>query len=261
MKSRLLSDPVDGYAGLRQKARRAAAKLGVDLSQIRLNDPRVLKAMVSERASHAGQSQKLWAPFASPSVRRIMKLAGIKDPAFEDFMHLHRLTSARAYGSGFLDEYVARRRGADVISIVASTYTEDGRTALRLLDKPRKIRRPAKTPACLKPFLAETFGMLMFDDQLIAIGADVGGLSSPRALALYHGISNSSNQRRIAQDFLAGAKSKGFCIAEIDEALWYIGYTRYSQPSGRSDSRRYVREAYEHCLLWLRAGSSRGGHG
>ncbi len=181
-----------------------------------------------------------------------MKLVDIKEPSFDDFTQVHQLLNAKAYGSGFLDEYVARRRGADVISIVASTSTEDGRTALRLLNKPKKLKRQVKTPACLKSYLAETFGLLMFDDQLVAIGAGVSGLSPRSSLSLCHDISNEGNQRRIARKFVIGGRARRIGVAELDEALWYLGYARYAQPTKRESARAYVRQAYEHSYLWLK---------
>ena len=111
-------------------------------------------------------------------------------------------------------------------------------------------------PEELKSTLAETFGLILFRDQLEAICSRLAGFNKKQAASMYcsPGIGYDDRYamlRKNGATFLRNAKAKGHSEARVDEILWYIGYEKYSQPISRAESHEYVKYAYLHAFLVL----------
>lgn len=263
------SDPFENLRTAIDKAVRRIKKHtpSFDIDKVPLTDPKVMRAMVSsafgqDGREDSGASGKLrtWSPFAHKHQRKILRLLSIKTPCFEDFMHLYAvMLSGYTYGSGLLNEYVARRSGADTADIVSFTKTTDGASRLYLFPAPRKSGwgRIKPAPATLKPFLSSTFGLVLFLDQVETICAQIAGFNKRQTHDLYGalwipGFLGGEYRKEWVMRFIKASKHRGLSEAESEGILKYLCRSRYSYPLNTSDYvREYVRYSYLHAFLWL----------
>ena len=129
----------------------------------------------------------------SPAMRGLLKKMAIE--SVDDVIVAVALIRPGASGSGMKDVYIRRRAGLE-----AATYLH---------------------PA-LKPALRETFGVIIYQEQVLRIARHVAGLSYARGDSLRRAMSKSRDRKdfkSVYRDFIDGAINHGL-DAESAETLW-----------------------------------------
>ena len=83
-------------------------------------------------------------------------------------------------------------------------------------ENPSLIQYPNQ---CLKPVLQETYGLLLYQEQMMLAVREISGLSLEKADAIRRCIAESNNTRleELKKNFTDGAKEKGFSEGEAEK--------------------------------------------
>jgi len=117
----------------------------------------------------------------------------------EDLIAITALYRPAAIKAGVIDDYVRRKRG----------------------EAPVEYIHPL-----LEPILAETYGAIAFQEQVMRIFTEVAGISLGRALTVMKAISKKRPEviERAHEDFLAGATERGVPAAAAEAIFKFIAF-------------------------------------
>lgn len=128
--------------------------------------------------------------FESEEMKRLLRK--LKPRCFEDIVAANALNRPGAYAS--MDTFIANRSHPSSVSYL----TED-----------------------LKPYLKETYGVLLYQEQIMQIAQHLAGFSPGYADTLRKAISkkNADQMQKMQKDFLSGCRRNGYA-EEVVSALW-----------------------------------------
>lgn len=185
-----------------------------DIRNIPLDDPLTYELL--GRGDTTGVFQ-----LESSGMRAILK--NLRPERFEDIIALVALYRPGPLGSGMVDDFIARKHGK----------------------KPVTYAHPA-----LEPILKDTYGVILYQEQVMQIASDLAGFSLGQADLLRRAMGKKKPEIIAAQkeSFLAGAKKNGVdeAIAEeiFDLMAYFAGYG-----FNKSHSAAYALLAYQTAYL------------
>lgn len=146
----------------------------LDLRQISLNDPKTL------RLFQAGQTNGIF-QFESNGIKSVLRR--LKPTSFEDVAAVNALYRPGPIGN--IDEFIARKHGKKPV-----VYPEAG----------------------LRPILEPTYGIMVYQEQVMQVASEMGGFSLGQADLLRRAISKKDQAKidQLQTAFIAGAKQKGY---------------------------------------------------
>jgi DNA polymerase III subunit alpha len=196
---------------------RRAGKPRVDLTAIPLDDVRTLAAF--GRGETVGVFQ-----VESYGARKMLRRMAEGDPLrFEDIVAINALNRPGPIDAGLVDEYIDRRNGR----------------------KPVSYLHPAMEDA-----LRETYGVLVYQEQLMRISRDLAGFTGPEADTLRKAVGKKSADlmATMKEKFIEGAVTNGMAQTAAEE-FWrdVEGFAAYS--FNKSHSVAYSLISYQAMFL------------
>ncbi len=191
-------------------------QLGIklDLPQLELNDPKTFELFCQGRTSGIFQ-------FESSGMRDILRR--LQPDRFEDLIALNALYRPGPIQGGMIDDFINRRHG--------------------------KVKIEYDLPE-LREFLEETYGVIVYQEQVMQIASKVGGFSLGGADLLRRAMGKKKKRAMAEQrkKFLQGAKQGGFDAAKakriFDLMEQFAGYG-----FNKSHSTAYALLAYQTAYL------------
>ncbi|GAB4378706.1 MAG: hypothetical protein Kow0042_27400 [Calditrichia bacterium] len=167
----------------------------LDLRVIPENDPNVTALLRSGLSMGCFQTE-------SPGMRGLLKKMQID--GVDDVITAVALIRPGAANSGMKDLYIQRRAG-----LIPVAYLH---------------------PA-LQPVLEDTYGSIIYQEQVMQVAAEIAGFSLSQADVLRKAMTKSRNKKTLLSmhsDFIEGAKHKGLTVAQAEE-IWkflanFVGY-------------------------------------
>jgi len=187
----------------------------IDIESIPLDDPEVFRLFQEGRAKGVFQ-------FESGGMVDLLRKS--KPTRFEDLAALNALYRPGALDAGMVDEYVKRKNGTS---------------------KPRYL-----VPA-MKEILEETYGVIVYQEQVMQIAQRVAGYSLGQAdlLRKAMGKKNAEIMAAEREKFVSGAITQGYEKKKANEIFDYIEpFARYG--FNKSHSVAYALVAYQ--TAWLK---------
>ena len=159
----------------------------IDESEIPLDDPKALRLLA--RGDTAGVFQ-----VESQGMRALLKR--LKPSSFADIVAVLALYRPGPLGSGMVDDFVARKRGRKPV-----TYYDER----------------------LKPFLEETYGTFVYQEQIMQVSMEMCGFSAGKAdrLRKVMGKKDASGLGELRADWIEGAAQRGYDDRLASE-LWSV---------------------------------------
>ncbi len=157
----------------------------------------------------------------SQGMRSLIK--DLQPRVFEDIIALLALYRPGPLGSGMVSEFISNKSGKTQVKY----------------DLPE-----------LEPILKETYGMIVYQEQVMQIASVVGGFSLGQADMLRRamGKKKKSEMDRLKQDFLDGAKSKAFHV-ETSAKIFELCYKFAEYGFNKSHSAAYALISYQTAYL------------
>jgi DNA polymerase-3 subunit alpha len=186
----------------------------IDLDSLALDDPAVFKLLGEGKCSGVFQ-------FEGDGVTDVIRR--LKPEKFEDLIAVNALYRPGPLGSGMVDDFINRRHGK-----VETTYAF----------------------AELEPILSETYGVIVYQEQVQKIASAIGGYSLGGADLLRRAMGKKKPEEMAKQKsiFLAGAEKGGFDLkkaAELFELMAYFAGYGFN----KSHSTAYALIAYHTAYL------------
>jgi len=168
--------------------------IGIDLKDIPLDDPNTYKLLCSARTSGVFQLE-------SSGMRDLLKK--MEPERFEDLIALLALYRPGPMGSGMLDDFIKRKKG-----LVPLKYDHK----------------------LLEPILKDTYGIMLYQEQIMQIASALAGFSLAQADLLRRAMSKKypevMEQQR--KNFLAGSAKNGINERTgnkiFDQIVFFSGY-------------------------------------
>jgi len=147
----------------------------LDMERVPLNDVAVYEML--QKGESIGVFQ-----LESPGMRSIMK--NLQPQRFEDLIALVALYRPGPLGSGMVEDFIQRKHGNNKITFLHQV---------------------------LEPILAETYGVILYQEQVMRIASDLAGFSLGQADLLRRAMGKKKPEIIIAQrdNFVKGAAAKG----------------------------------------------------
>ncbi|WP_440896094.1 DNA polymerase III subunit alpha [Amphibacillus sp. Q70] len=186
----------------------------VDLNQIPLNDQATFALF------QAGETNGVF-QFESQGMKNVLK--NLKPTSFEDVVAVNALY--RPGPMDFIETYIKRKNGQEKVSYIHQD---------------------------LKPILSKTYGVLIYQEQIMQLAQHFAGLSLGKADLLRRAVSKKkrTNIEELQQQFIDGCLAKGYSKQIIDEIFsWILRFANYGFP--RSHAVAYSMTAYQ--LAYLKA--------
>lgn len=157
----------------------------------------------------------------SSGMRAILK--NLKPERFEDIIALVALYRPGPLGSGMVEDFIARKHGKKPVTYV----------------------HPA-----LEPILKDTYGVILYQEQVMQIASDLAGFSLGQADLLRRAMGKKKPEIIAAQkeSFLAGAKKNGVDEATAEEIFDLMAYFA-GYGFNKSHSAAYALLAYQTAYL------------
>ena len=165
-----------------------------DINNLPLHDPRTFEMLSSGKTSGIFQLE-------SSGMRNL--LVKIKPETFEDLIAILALYRPGPLESGMVDDFIKRKRDASQI----------------VYDPPQ-----------LEPILKETYGVIVYQEQVMAIANQLAGFSLGQADLLRRAMGKKKHEEMAKQKemFVSGAKGKGIPekLSEklFDQMAFFAGY-------------------------------------
>lgn len=158
----------------------------------------------------------------SPGIRRLLRRAAPE--RYEDVVAVLSLYRPGPWEAGAVERFVRRRRGKEPV---------------------------APLHPSLEPVLAETYGLLLYQEQVMRIGVEVGGLSLAEADGLRRALGKGGGETEAFREaFIAGARSRGLSQDEAAEVFGLLA--RFSGYSfNKAHTAAYARVTLQ--TAWLKA--------
>jgi DNA polymerase-3 subunit alpha len=162
----------------------------VQLQQIGLNDPEIYRTLST------GQTTAIF-QLESRGMRDL--LVKMAPERFEDLIAILALYRPGPIGSGMVDDFIKRKRG---------------KTAIRY-EAPQ-----------LRPILEETYGVIVYQEQVMRIAAEIAGFSLGQADLLRRAMGKKKPEEMDKQRkrFIEGAKAKGVTMAKAEKLFDLMAY-------------------------------------
>ena len=166
----------------------------LDIERLPLNDAKTYALLASGKTSGIFQLE-------SSGMRNL--LVRIKPECFEDLIAILALYRPGPLESGMVDDFIKRKRD------------------------PLKI---AYDPPALEPILKETYGVIVYQEQVMAIANRMAGFSLGQADLLRRAMGKKKHEEMAKQkkQFLDGARSNGFTEKKaekiFDQMAYFAGY-------------------------------------
>jgi DNA polymerase-3 subunit alpha len=188
--------------------------VSIDLDMLPLDDPGVFKLLGEGKCSGVFQ-------FEGDGVTDVIRR--LKPEKFEDLIAVNALYRPGPLGSGMVDDFINRRHGK-----VETTYAFPE----------------------LEPILSETYGVIVYQEQVQKIASVIGGYSLGGADLLRRAMGKKKPEEMAKQKavFLAGAKDLGFNLdkaADLFELMAYFAGYGFN----KSHSTAYALIAYQTAFL------------
>lgn len=169
---------------------RRTKKVDLDWSRIPLNDPKTYDLL--SRAQSIGIFQ-----LESSGMRDILQK--LKPSTFEDLIAVLALYRPGPIGSGMVDDFIKRKHG--VVPIV--------------YDHP-----------LLEPILKETYGVMVYQEQIMRIANALAGFSLGKADNLRRAIAKKKEDvmRQVREEFVAGCQKNGVDQRVAEKVFNFIDY-------------------------------------
>lgn len=157
----------------------------------------------------------------SPGMRKLIK--ELKPSCFEDLVALLALYRPGPLGSGMVDTFISNKAGTTEV-----TYQLD----------------------VLEPILKDTYGLILYQEQVMQIASAVGGFSLAQADMLRRAMGKKKKDvmDEMKLDFLAGAKQKEFPV-KIAENIFELCYKFSEYGFNKSHSAAYAMISYQTAYL------------
>jgi DNA polymerase-3 subunit alpha len=145
-------------------------------------------------------------------------LKRMKPTRFEDLIAVNALIRPGALKSGMTEEYIKRRKG----------------------EKEIEFPHPS-----IKEFLADTFGVILYQEQVMQIANEMAGFSMGKAdiLRWAMGKKKEKEMAKLRKDFIEGAKEKGIEEADSNK-IWDLMYFFSGYGFNKSHSAAYSLLSY-----------------
>ena len=186
----------------------------IDLDSLALDDPGVFKLLGEGKCSGIFQ-------FEGDGVTDVIRR--LKPEKFEDLIAVNALYRPGPLGSGMVDDFINRRHGK-----VETTYAFPE----------------------LEPILSETYGVIVYQEQVQKIAAAIGGYSLGGADLLRRAMGKKKPEEMAKQKevFLAGALKGGFDAKKAEELFELMAYFA-GYGFNKSHSTAYALIAYQTAYL------------
>lgn len=104
----------------------------------------------------------------------------------------------------------------------------------------------------LKDILAETYGMILYREQIEAIATDLAGFASDEAVELWKSIAKLDHPRIacLCRQFVEGAEGKG-CKRGIAEVIWIVLFRAARWVGPRKSAEKIATIVFQ--MAWLKA--------
>ncbi|MEW6325916.1 MAG: DNA polymerase III subunit alpha, partial [Nitrospirota bacterium] len=160
------------------------------VEQLTLDDPAVYKALSTGETTAIFQLE-------SRGMRDLLIKMGPE--RFEDLIAILALYRPGPIGSGMMDDFIKRKRGKTAISYEVPT---------------------------LKPILQETYGVIVYQEQVMRIAADLAGFSLGQADLLRRAMGKKLPEEMAKQRerFVEGAKTKGIASKKAEKIFDLMAY-------------------------------------
>ena len=185
-----------------------------DINNLPLNDPQTFEMLSSGKTSGIFQLE-------SSGMRNL--LVKIKPETFEDLIAILALYRPGPLESGMVDDFIKRKRDASKI---------------------------VYDPPPLEPILKETYGVIVYQEQVMAIANQIAGFSLGQADLLRRAMGKKKHDEMAKQKelFVSGAKGKGIPekLSEklFDQMAFFAGYG-----FNKSHSAAYAMVTYQTAYL------------
>lgn len=188
--------------------------VSIDLDLLALDDPGVFKLLGEGKCSGVFQ-------FEGDGVTDVIRR--LKPEKFEDLIAVNALYRPGPLSSGMVDDFINRRHGK-----VETTYSFPE----------------------LEPILAETYGVIVYQEQVQKIAAVIGGYSMGGADLLRRAMGKKKPEEMAKQKaiFLAGAKTLNFNLQKAEELFDLMAYFA-GYGFNKSHSTAYALIAYQTAYL------------
>ena len=193
----------------------------LDIKRIPLDDEATFKLM--QRAETTAVFQ-----LESRGMKELIKKLG--PDRFEDIVALVALFRPGPLQSGMVDDFINRKKGRAEVSYPHVQYQHE----------------------CLKPALAPTYGIILYQEQVMQIAQEMGGytLGGADLLRRAMGKKNADEMAKQRESFTAGAVSKGFA-EELASNIFDLMEKFAGYGFNKSHSAAYALVAYQ--TAWLKA--------
>ncbi len=193
----------------------------LDIKRIPLDDEATFKLM--QRAETTAVFQ-----LESRGMKELIKKLG--PDRFEDIVALVALFRPGPLQSGMVDDFINRKKGRAEVSYPHVQYQHE----------------------CLKPALAPTYGIILYQEQVMQIAQEMGGytLGGADLLRRAMGKKNADEMAKQRESFTAGAVSKGFA-QELASNIFDLMEKFAGYGFNKSHSAAYALVAYQ--TAWLKA--------
>ena len=157
----------------------------------------------------------------SAGMRKLIK--ELKPSCFEDLIALLALYRPGPLGSGMVQDFISNKAGTTSVSYQLE---------------------------CLEPILKDTYGLILYQEQVMQIASAVGGFSLAQADMLRRamGKKKKSVMDEMKVDFLEGAKAKSFDV-DIASAIFELCYKFSEYGFNKSHSAAYAMISYQTAYL------------
>ena len=157
----------------------------------------------------------------SPGMQKLIK--DLKPTCFEDLIALLALYRPGPLGSGMVDTFISNKAGTTQVS-----YQLD----------------------CLEPILSDTYGLILYQEQVMQIASAVGGFSLAQADMLRRamGKKKKSVMDAMKEDFLEGAKQKGYPL-DTSGQIFELCYKFSEYGFNKSHSTAYALISFQTAYL------------
>jgi len=193
----------------------------LDIKRIPLDDEATFKLM--QRAETTAVFQ-----LESRGMKELIKKLG--PDRFEDIVALVALFRPGPLQSGMVDDFINRKKGRAEVSYPHVQYQHE----------------------CLKPALAPTYGIILYQEQVMQIAQEMGGytLGGADLLRRAMGKKNADEMAKQRESFTAGAVGKGFA-EELASNIFDLMEKFAGYGFNKSHSAAYALVAYQ--TGWLKA--------
>ena len=186
----------------------------IDINKVPLDDKKVFKMLSQGHTIGIFQVE-------SDGMQRLLKK--LKPDKFEELIAMVALYRPGPLGSGMVDDFINCKHGQEI-----------------------KYLHPV-----LKPILEETYGVMLYQEQIMKITTDMAGFSLPQADTLRKGVGKKIPEvvSKLRQEFIDGAVANGIEKPLAEEVFNLIEYFA-GYGFNKSHSAAYAFIAYQ--TAWLK---------